>query len=392
MLGCVLMSNIITLPGLIDCHVHFREPGFEQKATMMSEAKSAHEGGIACVCEMPNTEPPTVTVAALADKVRRADMIENCDIRFFFGVTQSAHLSTLKELWTGESEELQRLKKRCCGVKLYLDHSTGNQKVDGGIVEEIVQTCGELKIPLIAHCESPEINDAAKHFLYEKGGEDAVNADVSLHSLMRPSASEASSIEYAIGLVRKYGTQFHVAHLSTEQGVDLVRNAKAQGLPVTCEVAPHHLFLSIEDYAALGTLAKMNPPLRTLGDQKALWKGIEDGTVDCISTDHAPHTLKEKQATPPMSAPSGVPGVETMLPLLLTAASGKWVDRKISIDQIIKLCFENPNRIFQLGRTADQNTITVDLDEQWTIRAADLHSKCNWTPFEGWEVQGKIIA
>ena len=358
---------------------------------MVSEAESAREGGVVCVCEMPNTNPPTVTIAALADKVRRAAEIEDCDIRFFFGVTEEAHLHTLKELWTGQSEELQRLKKRCCGVKLYLDHSTGNQKVDGGIVEEIFQTCAELSIPLIAHCESPEINDAAKHFLYEKGGEDAVNADVSLHSLMRPSASEQEAITYAVEMVRKTGAALHVAHLSTAQGLDVVRDAKTEGLPVTCEVAPHHLFLSIEDYDALGTLAKMNPPLRTLSDQQALWRGIEDGTVDCIATDHAPHTLKEKQISPPMSAPSGVPGVETLLPLLLTAASGKWADRKITVDQIVTLCFENPNRIFQLGRNPDQHTITVDLDKAWAIRAADLHSACDWTPFEGWEVQGKIM-
>lgn len=380
------MSNIITLPGLIDCHVHFREPGFEHKSTMSTEAASAKAGGIACVCEMPNTNPPCVTVEAFKDKVKRAAAITDCDIRFFFGATEAEHLEELKDLWLNHPD----LKSRCSGLKLYLDHSTGNQKVDGGIVEEIFITCKELGIPLIAHCESPEINESASKFLFEKATEDVINNDVSLHSLMRPAAAEAESIAYAISLVQKHGTPFHIAHLSTAQGIGLVKAAKEDGLPVTCEVAPHHLFLSIEDYKTLGTLGKMNPPLRSKKDQQALWKGIEDGTVDCIATDHAPHTLEEKQATPPMSAPSGVPGVETMLPLLLTAASGKWDDKIITIDQIQKLCFENPNRIFNLGRSAD-DTIEVDLDAKWTIHAADLHSQCSWTPFEGWEVVGKVM-
>mgnify|MGYP005628255145 FL=1 len=381
------MTNIITLPGLIDCHVHFREPGFEHKSTMKTEATSAKAGGVSCVCEMPNTNPPCVTVDAFADKVSRAAQITDCDIRFFFGVTEAAHLEELKDLWTNHPE----LKARCSGLKLYLDHSTGNQKVDGGIVEEIFKICAALKIPLIAHCESPEINESAEKFLREKAEDTVIDSDVSLHSLMRPAASEAESIAYAISLVQKYNTPFHVAHLSTAQGIGLVKAAKEDGLPITCEVAPHHLFLSIEDYKELGPLGKMNPPLRSSLDQQALWKGIEDGTVDCIATDHAPHTLEEKQVTPPMSAPSGVPGVETMLPLLLTAASGKWEDRKITIEQIKKLCFENPNRIFNLGRS-DTEIIEVDLDAEWTIHAKELHSQCDWTPFEGWEVVGKVVS
>ncbi|HRH93455.1 MAG TPA: amidohydrolase family protein, partial [Candidatus Peribacteria bacterium] len=141
------------LPGLIDCHVHFREPGLEHKATMATEAASAAAGGVTTVCEMPNTIPPTVTVAALADKVRKSNLIEGCDLRFYFGATEAAHLFTLRELWSGSAGEFQRLKARCSGLKLYLDHSTGNQKVDGGIVEEIFQACKDLGIPLIAHCE-----------------------------------------------------------------------------------------------------------------------------------------------------------------------------------------------------------------------------------------------
>lgn len=364
------MSNIVTLPGLIDCHVHFREPGFEYKATMQSEVQSARAGGVLTVCEMPNTNPPCVTVDALKKKIAIADQISECDIRFFFGITEAEHINELRTAWSDPE-----CRRRLCGVKLYLDHSTGNQKVDGGIVEEIFQVCAELGCTLVAHCEDAEMNaDAAKLFEGQ--------TDVSLHSLMRPSASEAKAISYAIDMAKKHGTQFHVAHLSTAQGVDLVRRAKQEGITVTCEVAPHHLFLSLDDYETLGTLAKMNPPLRPKEDQSALWEGIEDGTVDCIATDHAPHTLAEKQAEKPLEAPSGVPGVETMLPLLLT---------RLTPEKIRTVCYENPNRIFGLNApSADR--ITIDLDETWVIHASSLHSKCDWTPYEGWEVRGRVIS
>ncbi|MBI1813039.1 dihydroorotase family protein, partial [Candidatus Peregrinibacteria bacterium] len=307
-------SGLLLFPHLIDCHVHFREPGYPQKATMKSEAASAKAGGIGTVCEMPNTDPPTVTIAALADKVRRANEITDCDIRFFFGVTKSEHLIAARELWMGTSDGLKRLRAHCCGVKIYFDHSTGDQGVEIDLLDEVFRVCRELSIPLVGHCEDPAINAEAKakHASSGKG-------PAELHSLIRPPESEAKAIAYALSLVRKHGTAFHVAHLSTKEGLELVRQAKADRLPVTCEVAPHHLFLSTYDddnHSFLGTLAKMNPPLRTMDHRKALWEGIADRTIDCIASDHAPHALEEKNEGRPLDAPSGVPGVETLLPLL----------------------------------------------------------------------------
>lgn len=390
----------IRIPALIDCHVHFREPGFTDKATMATEAASAVAGGVHTVCEMPNTNPPTVTIAALADKVRRANEIKHCDIRFFFGCTEEAHLITLKELWTGESDELKRLKARCCGVKLYFDHSTGNQKIDGGIIKEVFSTCAKLKIPIIAHCEDPDINATARE-MFEP-------TKVESHSLARPVASEEKSITEAIALARETGAALHIAHLTTGVGLDLVRSAKKEGLPITCEVAPHHLFLTVEDYDTLGTFAKMNPPLRTMDNRDALWEGIEDGTVDCIATDHAPHQISEKKdVASPIDAPSGVPGVETMLPLLLSVAGGVWphpsspepraknydlgIEDMLTIETITRLCFTNPNKIFNLGKNPNDDQIEVDLDADWVIKGSELHSKCGWTPYEGWEVVGRVI-
>lgn len=381
------VSRIIQLPGLIDCHVHFREPGYEQKGDMESESRAAQFGGMLTVCEMPNTNPPTVSVEAFQNKVQRSQKIHDTDIRFFFGATTLEHLEAFRQVWGSP---------KCCGLKVYFDHSTGNQGASDDVIEAAFELCASLGAPIVGHCEDAQINAEAKRVILSSSKDDVT--DVSLHSLMRPCAAEVAAIGRAIGLAREYGTQFHVAHLSTSQGINLVREAKKDGLPITCEVTPHHLFLSTEDYGTLGTLGKMNPPLRTPDEQKALWEGIFDGTVDCIASDHAPHTLDEKKKGNPLDAPSGVPGVETMLPLLLTVAAGKWPnpdsrfqipDSRFGIPDITRLCFANPNRIFSLGAN-DEPRVTINLDEEWTITGNQLYSKCGWTPYEGWEVVGKV--
>lgn len=394
--GCYLF------PLLTDCHVHFREPGLEHKATMMSEARSALAGGVGTVCEMPNTIPPTVTIAALADKVRRASSVDGVRLFFFFGITEEAHLQTFRELMSSTSEELERLRKHCCGVKLYLDHSTGNQKVDGGIVPEIFKACAEFGVPLVAHCEDAEMNAAAREAILKNT--DIKTLPIDQHSAMRPNASEARSIGDAIAFAEQFGTHLHIAHLSTKEGVELVRAAKERRVTVAAETAPHHLFLTIDDYTTIGTLGKMNPPLRSMADRDALWQGVIDGTIDCISTDHAPHTLDEKQALPALNAPSGVPGVETMLPLLLTVALGSWphptsmkpagID-DFSLSTIYRACFEAPQTIFRLGddRIEVKKTprlMMIDPTITRTLRASELHAKCGWTPFEGWKVRGRV--
>lgn len=371
------MSEYLTFPGLIDCHVHFREPGYEHKATMASEAVAARAGGVTTVCDMPNTNPATTSISALQDKVERASKITNCDIRFYFGATEQEHLDQLKLLWTDPAHA--ELKARCCGLKLYFDHSTGNQKANGDVLSAAFALCKELDIQIIAHCEDPAINQSAAR--------QAPGTDVGLHSLQRPVASEIQAIQDALQLVRTHGTHFHVAHLSTGGGLDLVRAAKQEGLPVTCEVAPHHLFLNVDDYARLGTFGKMNPPLRTKEESAALWTGIHDGTVDCIATDHAPHTKEEKQTGEPLQAPSGVPGVETLLPLLLTAAH----EGMIPYEKITELCFTNPNRIFRLGKSVSETQVIVDPAAEWTITANRLYSKCGWTPYEGTKVIGRVV-
>jgi len=389
-------AGLLIYPPLIDCHVHFREPGLEYKATMETEARAAISGGIGTVLDMPNTIPPTTTVAAFADKVRRASKVENCIIKFFFGVTEPAHLAELRKLWTGDSLELKKLKQHCCGVKLYLDHSTGNQRISGGIVEEVFATCSELEIPLVVHCEDPEINAATR--------KSVTRTDVSAHALLRPPESEERAIEQALVLATKHSAALHIAHLSTKAGAQLVRAAKADGLKVTCEVTPHHLFFTTDDYSTLGTLVKVNPSIGTLEHRNALWQALLDGTIDCVASDHAPHTLEEKKVFPPLSAPSGMPGVELLVPLLLSAAAGKWphptsappADFGLEYSDILRLCFLNPNRIFGLNaaeirKAGPARLVLLDPRADWVVTPVSLHGKCGWTPYESWNLTGKII-
>lgn len=385
----------ILMPGLIDCHVHFREPGLEHKADMQTESAAAFAGGVTTVCEMPNTNPPTNTVAALADKIRRAEAIKNVDMRFFFGITQNIHLSTFRDLMEGTSEESKRLRSRLSGVKIYLDHSTGDQKIEQELIDDVFKTCAEHKVVLVAHCEDPETNTAA--------ASQNTRQAIAVHSLIRPAQSEMIAIEKALHIAQKHGTHLHVAHLSTEGGMGLIRDAKKSGIKVTCEVTPHHLLLTTEDYERLGTLVKMNPPVRSHKHRAGLWQGIIEGVVDCISTDHAPHTLEEKRTGPELLAPSGVPGVETMLPLLLSIAGGKWPHPTepwascppFTYKDIVRLCMYNPNKIFNLEKNEIEedkpaDIVIIDPDAEWTIEAKNLHAKCGWTPYEGWVVRGKV--
>ncbi|KPI82957.1 putative dihydroorotase [Leptomonas seymouri] len=393
---------MVQLPPLIDCHVHFREPGLEHKADIASESTAAYYGGISAVCDMPNTNPPTQSIAALADKVARAKATAHagCRLFFFFGATAEEHLKELEELWTNPAHA--DLKTHCCGLKLYLDNSTGNMKSSLEVTEKAFELCGRLQIVLVAHCEQSQINDAAaaQHPYVEPAS----------HSLRRPAESEAASVQEAIALARKHRTPLHLAHVSTAQSIDAVRATRQADptLQLTCEVTPHHLFLTTEDYSCCGARVKVNPPVRPPQHPEALWAGLLDGTVDCIGTDHAPHTLGEKETTaPPAQPPSGMPAIEVVVPLLLTVVAGHWPHpsaprptalaeaaqrgRTLNIDDVVRVLHTSPNRIFNLREPSTPHR-TFDLSCQWTVTGTELHSKCGWSPFEGWKLQGRAVS
>ena len=386
----LVSKEMIRLPRLVDCHVHFREPGLEWKGDLLSESLAAFFGGVSVVCEMPNTNPPTQTVAALQDKIARAQRASKyCDVRFFFGATSAGHLSELRDLW--EKPAFAAAKARCAGLKLYLDNSTGDMKADDDVLAAAFALCGQLGICLVAHCEHAQTNNSCCCTVPYTGP--------ASHSLRRPPVSEARSIAAAIELAKFHKTKLHVAHLSTAEGLRAIVEARAKGVNVTCEVTAHHLFLSTSAYEDCGAKVKVNPPVRDLSDRDALWDGVFAGQIDCFCTDHAPHTLSEKNDA--ANPPSGIPSVELLLPLLLTATTGvwphpadppppSWSKHCLSIDQVVQMMHSNPKAIFSLD-ISDELFTTVNMESKWTVDERALHSKCGWSPYNGWTLTGKAL-
>ncbi len=328
------MGKIIRLPGLIDAHVHLRDPGATHKEDFLTGTSAAIAGGFTTLIDMPNNPTPTTTVSALNQKIKLAQKKALCQIYFYFGAGHK------------NFSEHQKVKNKVKGLKIYLDHTTGPLLIEN--LETLInhfKSCPE-DLPILVHAED-------------------------------------ASIAKVISLCMLFKKKVHFCHVSQACELEAIKKAKQQGLPITCEVTPHHLFLTKEDEKKLGPFAKMRPPLRNKKDQKALWNGLSNGLIDIMATDHAPHTIKEKSSKNP---PNGVPGLETALPLLLTAVNKK----QITLNQIKRLLFKNPAKIFKINQSKD-TWIEVDLQKKWTIKNKNLYTKCAWTPFDGWQVKGKMV-
>ena len=362
------IAGLTVLPGVIDPQVHFREPGLTHKEDLATGTTAAIKGGVTTVFEMPNTSPPTTTAEALADKLARAGGRAWCDYAFFVGASEEN---------AGALAELERLPG-CAGVKLFMGSSTGTLLVGEDEGVEAVLRGGRRRIAV--HSE-----DEAR--LRERLALVQGSGDPSLHPLWRDEETALRATLRLLALARRCGRPVHVLHVTTAEEMDLLGRNKDIA---TVEVTPQHLTLAAPDcYSALGTLAQMNPPIREARHRDALWRGIEEGIVDCLGSDHAPHTLEEK-ARPYPTSPSGMPGVETMLPLMLDhVAAGR-----LSLERLIDLTSAGPARVYGIagkGRIAvgyDADLVCVDLKRRRTIRAAELSSRCGWTPFEGREVTG----
>ncbi|GGL69582.1 dihydroorotase [Halocalculus aciditolerans] len=346
------------LPGAVDAHVHFREPGFSHKETWATGSRSAAAGGVTTVVDQPNTSPATTDAASFDEKERYASE-SLVDYGINGGVT---------EAWDPDS--LFERPLFALG-EVFLADSTGEMGIDAELFAEALARAADEDVPVTVHAE-----DAA---LFEDDAKERDDADA--WSAYRTAEAEAVAVERAVEVGEESDAQVHIAHTSTPEGVDA---ASAGG--ATCEVTPHHLFLSRDDLSELGTFGRMNPPLRSEERREALFERLVDGTVDIVATDHAPHTREEKDAGI-WDAPSGVPGVETSLPLLLAAVD----DGRLTWSRVRDLTAANPARIFDLpakgkveaGRDAD--LVLVDPEDRREIRGDDLHSKCEWTPFEGFE-------
>ena len=360
------------LPGMVDVHVHFREPGFSQKETWTTGSRSAAAGGVTTVVDQPNTEPPTVTGGAFDEKLELAHA-SLVDFGINGGVTPD---------WDPDSLLARPLFAL---GEVFLADSTGDMGIEADLFADAARRAAEADVPVTVHAEDATLFDES---VRERDDADAWSA-------FRTAEAERVAVERAVDVGGDTDAQIHVAHTSTPEGVDA---AAAGG--ATCEVTPHHLLLSRDDLEDLGTFGRMNPPLRSEARRAAVYERVADGTVDVIATDHAPHTREEKDASI-WDAPSGVPGVETALPLLLNEAR----EGRLPYERVRDLTAANPARIFDCPRKGrvetgrDADLVLVDPDDVREIRGADLHSKCGWTPFEGWPgvfpewtmVRGRVV-
>jgi dihydroorotase len=357
------------LPGAIDTQVHFREPGMEYKEDLASGTLGAALGGVTAVFEMPNTRPPTTTPERLADKLARAQGRAHCDYAFYVGATPD----NLDHL--GEMESLPG----CCGVKVFMGSSTGDLLVAEDALLRRAMANGRRRMAF--HAED-EDRLKARRALVEAPG-----ATVAMHPEWRDVETAVLATKRLLALARETRRKVHVLHVSTAEEMELLRDARDIA---TVEVTPQHLTLvAPECYERLGAFAQMNPPIRDARHRDGLWRGLRDGVVDVIGSDHAPHSSEEKAKLYPQS-PGGMPGVQTLLPLMLDHhAAGR-----LSLQRVVELTSASPARIFgikakgALAEGFDADIAVVDLGRRQVIEQKWIASKCGWSPFVGMTVTG----
>lgn len=364
-------AGLTVLPGVIDTQVHFREPGPTHKEDLQTGSRAAVLGGVTAVFEMPNTSPTTSDAAALADKLSRARGRMHCDHAFYVGATKEN---------AGQLGELERLKG-CCGVKTFMGASTGDLLVPDDAGLEAVLRAVNRRAAFHAEDE-PQLE--ARRGLAREG-------DWTSHYEVRDAEAARLATERLLRIARRLGKRVHVLHVSTAEEIDLLR---AHRDIASVEITPQHLTLSAPDaYERLRGKAQMNPPIRGPEHQAGLWRAITGGVADVIGTDHAPHTLEEK-AKPYPASPSGMPGVQTLVPVMLThVAAGR-----LSLERFVDLTSTGPQRTFGIagkGRMAegwDADFTIVDLKARRTIRDQDQATRSGWTPYDGMEAVGWPVA
>ncbi|MDO9260450.1 MAG: dihydroorotase [Flavobacteriaceae bacterium] len=364
------------LPGVIDDQVHFREPGLTHKATIASEAKAAVAGGITSFIEMPNTNPPCITQELLEDKFKIAANSSLANYSFMMGGTNN----NLDEL-------LKTNPKTVAGIKLFLGSSTGNMLVDDATFLEKLFSSTQLLISV--HCEDETTIKNNLAVYQEKFGEDI---PIEFHPIIRSEEACYLSSSKAIALAKKTGARLHVFHLSTDKETNLFSNEiPLKDKKITAEVCIHHLWFDDRDYAQKGNFIKWNPAIKTKKDKEGLWNALLDDRIDVIASDHAPHTLAEKNQ-PYTKAPSGGPLVQHALPAMLAMVH----QQKISIEKMVEKMCHNPAILFQIdkrgfireGYFAD--LVLVDMKNPWTVDKENILYQCGWSPFEGTTFQSKI--
>lgn len=364
------------IPGIIDSQVHFREPGLIHKEDLSTGSQAAAMGGITTFFEMPNTSPATTTQDLFNEKLLRASKKSFVNYAFFIGATQE-NLSRISEL-----EKLPH----CAGIKVFVGSSTGNLLLSKD--EDLEELFKNSKRRIIFHSEDEDRMQSRKNIVLD-------SKDVKMHPVWRDEESALNSTKKLLALAEKYQRPIHLLHITSAAEIELIEKyQKRLGKLISCEVLPQHLYFFAPDcYEKWGTLVQQNPPIREKKHQEALWKALESGIVTVMGSDHAPHTLEEKNKEYPQS-PSGIPGVQTLLPLLLHFVS----QNKMTIEKIVELMCENPRQVFgfsskgriEIGLDADLTLI--DLNKSKKIENKNMKSRSGWTPFNGLSIKGWPVA
>lgn len=364
------------LPGAIDDQVHFREPGLTHKATIYTEAKAAVAGGVTSFMEMPNTNPQATTQELLEEKYGIASHTALANYSFFMGTTNHNY------------EELMKTDPtKVCGIKIFMGSSTGDMLVDDApVLEKIFANSPTL---IATHCEDDKLVKQNQEKLKLEFGEDI---PVEYHPVIRSAEACYNSSSLAVSLAKKHGTKLHILHISTEKELSLFDNSfPLKDKKITAEACIHHLWFSDADYATKGNFIKWNPAVKRASDRDAIFKAVLDNRIDVIATDHAPHTLEEKQQSY-LKAPSGGPLVQHSIVAMLDF----YHQGKITLEKIVEKMSHNVAELFQIqdrgyireGYWAD--LVLVDLNAPWEVKKETIHYKCGWSPFEGHSFKSKV--
>lgn len=367
------------LPGIIDTHVHFRDPGFEYKEDFATGTTAAAAGGVTMVIDMPNNRPVCATVASFQEKRERITPKAVID----FGLMAAVLGETVGEIPGLAAAGVN-------AFKIYMGETVGGiaSPDDGGLLRAFAMI-RETGLRAAVHAENSTIIDSYTNRLKTAGRTDPL-----AHVAARPAIAEAEAVQRAILLAGEAGCGLHICHLSTRQGLQMVRRAQADGQDVSAETGPHYLLLDETHMHAVGGFQKINPPVRSKAHQEALWQGILDGTIAAIGTDHAPHTAAEKSGSDIWKVISGFVGVETAVPLMLTQVNAG----RLSLSAYVRLTSENPARLFRLYPRkgaieigTDADFTIVDMHKKGIVSSERLHSRSRITPFDGWPVAGMPV-
>ncbi len=361
-------TDLHILPGVIDTQVHFREPGNTHKEDLESGMRGAVMGGVTGVFEMPNTNPPTTSEQALQDKIDRAHETGWCNFAFFIGGTP--HHGT-------DWHHLEQLPG-CCGIKIFMGSSTGNLLVEQDeAIEEILSNSVRR---VAVHCEDEARLKERFHLAEAEGHPRA-------HPIWRDEESALLATKRLLAIAKRTNHPVHVLHVTTKQEMAYLATQKDH---CTVEATPQHLTLDDSAYETIGTRAQMNPPIRSADHPVGLWEGVANRTVDIIGSDHAPHTLEEKNKPYPQS-PAGMPGVQTLVPIMLNHVN----NGKLQLEDFVRLTSANPARLYGIKNKGflqeglDADITLIDMNKKWTITDDWMESKCGWTPYHNMNVQGK---